>query len=142
MDTPACRLEKTYDQAARAGKYSVPKNDYKGHKRRGVHSPECASGILRTPPPLICACVTHGSASGAAFTSRRRAGQPAEWPCSDRRPAPWNNFSLKRCAFQTEIAPGQQRRDKSAGYEKRTHGVTRKSLFSLEPAKRLELLTC
>ena len=30
----------------------------------------------------------------------------------------------------------------SGGYEKRTHGLTRKSLFSLEPAKRLELLAC
>ena len=35
-----------------------------------------------------------------------------------------------------------QNGDKSAGYEKSPHGIFRKGLYSLEPAKRLELLTC
>ena len=59
-------------------------------------------------------------------------------------PAPCLKTEGKQRVDTLHLAPNAKNKvgTISAGDEKRTRGVTRKSLFSLEPAKRLELLAC
>ena len=101
---------------------------------------ELCSTTTILPRKTLTLATAENVMAATALPARDRKRKPG----GNRGPRLFHEATAIPAGICALLLPWQDRRFSSRGTpnEKRTHGVTRNSLFSLEPAKRLELLTC